>query len=277
MAEFPSAARYLPAERSGILESHRLLASALVRQAPLIGIEPMSFPGLTGVVGDFIGNLLNVETRFATDFVPVAEDLERRLLGGTIDIETQAQAYPELSYKIDGSKFPLARASSMVSEVAPVVLYLKYLLHPYQVLIIEEPESHLHPSSQVKLAETLCELVNMNLRIVVTTHSEYFLAQINNAIRAGTLARVSARPRPRRAARTLTAEQVSAYLFAKSKRPGTSVRRIKVTAEDGISEDEFSRVAARLYDQTVDLDERLLGDDYAQPRRAAPLRLLLGR
>ena len=47
------------------------------------------------------------------------------------------------------------QASSMVAELAPVVLYLRHLVRPDDVLIIEEPESNLHPAMQVEFTRQL--------------------------------------------------------------------------------------------------------------------------
>ena len=54
-----------------------------------------------------------------------------------------------------GEDLPLMNTSSMVSELAPVVLYLRHIVQPGDVLIIEEPESHLHPAMQVEFIRQL--------------------------------------------------------------------------------------------------------------------------
>ena len=42
-------------------------------------------------------------------------------------------------------------SSSMVKELAPLVLYLRYLAKPDELVIIDEPEMNLHPAAQVQI------------------------------------------------------------------------------------------------------------------------------
>ena len=81
----------------------------------------------------------------------LAEVLEADLLSGAILSKNSVTGYPEFSYQPEGWKYelPLMNASSMVSEIAPVVLYLRHVVQRGDLLIIEEPESHLHPAMQV--------------------------------------------------------------------------------------------------------------------------------
>ena len=83
----------------------------------------------------------------------------------------------------------------MVSEIAPIVLYLKYLVRPGHLFIIEEPESHLDADNQRKLARAIAMLVNANVKVLITTHSDYCVNQINNLLM---LSQISARRRASR-------------------------------------------------------------------------------
>ncbi len=74
-------------------------------------------------------------------------------------------------------------SSSMISELAPVVLYLRHIVQPGEVLIIEEPESHLHPAMQVEFIRQLAGVVRSGIRVMLTTHSEWVLEELANLIR----------------------------------------------------------------------------------------------
>ena len=72
--------------------------------------------------------------------------------------------------------------SSMVSELAPVVLYLRYVVRTGNVLIIEEPEAHLHPKMQVEFTRQLAAAVKAGVRVIATTHSEWILEELANLV-----------------------------------------------------------------------------------------------
>jgi len=63
----------------------------------------------------------------------------------------------------------------MVKELAPLVLYLHYLVAPNDWIIIDEPEMNLHPTVQIEFIEFLAMLVNAGLQVLITTQSPYIL------------------------------------------------------------------------------------------------------
>jgi predicted ATPase len=256
-SEFPSYSFYLPAARSGFLQSHRAIASSVVSRAPYAGIEDMQIPKMTGVIADFISNLLEMPDEPSSNVVNDVASFLEQTLAGSIRVESQPGAYPEFWYESTTGRFPLHRTSSMISELAPIVLYLRHLLDPGELLIIEEPESHLHPASQLLLARALARLVTAGVRVLITTHSDYFLAQLNNLMRA---AAVSPRVYKREGLRpedVLEADRVGAYAFKASARGGSTVRAVKVGPTEGITDDEFAQVAEPLYAQRVVLERKI--------------------
>ena len=50
------------------------------------------------------------------------------------------------------------------------------------MLIIDEPELNLHPDNQRKMAGLLARLVNSGVKVLVTTHSDYLIRELNNRV-----------------------------------------------------------------------------------------------
>jgi predicted ATPase len=81
-----------------------------------------------------------------------------------------------------GLEIDLYNASSSIKQLAPLLLYLRYRASKGDFLVIDEPEMNLHPESQAKLLEALSILVNLGVRILLTTHSPYIMAHLNNLV-----------------------------------------------------------------------------------------------
>jgi predicted ATPase len=253
-SEVPSHTRYLPAARSGLLQSHKALAGSLVRRSTLAGIEAFRIPAMSGVVADFLSEMIELDVAFRGDFSEEAGRLERDVLHGEVGLLGDGETTPEVIYRTPSAEYPLARTSSMVSELAPVVLYLRHRLRRGDLLLIEEPEAHLHPGTQIAFARCLVRLVNAGLRITLTTHSEFFLQQVNNAIVAGAL---GTSVNGISETESLEATAVSAYLFAPSaNKTGTVVEKLPIDAE-GIPDSSFSEISERLYNEAVVLDRSI--------------------
>jgi predicted ATPase len=138
-------------------------------------------------------------------------------------------------------------------------LYLRHRLRAGDLLLIEEPEAHLHPGAQVAFAACLVRLIGQGLRVCLTTHSEFFLQQLNNAIMAGSLSDEEAEELGVSEDR-IDAGKVAAYFFEPSD-SGTAVKRLPIEQKQGIPEASFDTVTDQLYDQIVALDRRIGGQD----------------
>ena len=147
-------------------------------------------------------------------------------------------------------------ASSMVSELAPVVLYLRHLVEPRDVLIVEEPESHLHPAKQVEFTRQLAALVLSGVRIIVTTHSEWLLEELANIVRRSKLPGTG-RSRSTDSPIALRPDQVGAWLFEPKGRPrGSVVKEIRLD-DSGLYPSGFDAVAAALHNDWADISSRI--------------------
>ena len=62
------------------------------------------------------------------------------------------------------------------------MFYLEHLAKEGETLIIDEPELNLHPDNQRKIAIILVMIANRGIKVIVSTHSDYFIREINNLI-----------------------------------------------------------------------------------------------
>ena len=68
-----------------------------------------------------------------------------------------------------------------VSQVLPVLL-LCLLAEPGDLVILEQPELHLHPALQHKLADFLLECTRSGRQILVETHSEHLINRLRRRV-----------------------------------------------------------------------------------------------
>ena len=266
--DFPSQSFYLPAARSGITHGHKVLSAALVQQSSLVGIQQLNIPTLPGITTEFLGTLITLDRRMEQirrnrKIADPISFIERDILHGSIYLdEAGGLPYPEIVYEtlVEGQaaeKFTLEHTSSMVSEIAPLVLFLKYLVRPGDLLILEEPESHLHPTSQRQMARAVVRLVNAGVQVLITTHSDMFVSQINNLLRLSYATRRWRREHNFKPEDSLRHDQIAAYLFDQAKdQDGMAITRLEIDPAVGVDEDEFGKVINAIYEETL-LMERI--------------------
>ena len=252
----PPNSYYLPAARSGIMQSHGMIASSLVDRATRVGLEQFSeIPRFSGMIADFLKQIINYEAhRLPSDEMNgIAKVLEDEVLRGEIEVRRPAGGYPEFRYRPQKSEQSLRmnQSSSMVSELAPLVLFLRGIVRPGDTLIIEEPEAHLHPKAQTKVAMTLARLVRVGVRVVITTHSDWLLEQIGNLVREGEVMKLGKNQGEPET--WLTEEEVGAWWF----RTDEPVKEIPFEHIAGIEPEEYGEVAEKLYNRSVDLRTQL--------------------
>lgn len=257
---------YLPAARSGIMQSHRVIASSSLEfhtnRARLKQLTEL--PTLSGVMVDFMQKLILYEDREPRSeyklLNEIADVLERRTLAGSIRAAKSAGGYPVFEYRPTGSNedIRLTRASSMVSELAPVVLFLRGVLGIGDTLIIEEPEAHLHPAAQTQVAMTLARLVRAGVRVLITTHSDWLLKQIGILIREGELEEQTGKPSESTLPSSLHPSEVGVWLFRQDGTDqGSTIQEIPFDRSEGVEPEEYYDVAEELYNRSADLQNRL--------------------
>lgn len=105
------------------------------------------------------------------------------LVGGDLETKDNKQ-YLVMS---NGINLPITAAASSIKELSPFLFFLKNWSRYQFSFCIEEPEAHLHPSMQVKVADLLAACINKGMFLQMTTHSDYFVHRINQLILLGDL------------------------------------------------------------------------------------------
>ena len=253
----------LPADRAGLMHSHQVVVRSLIASASRTFLQsdgPM--PVLSGVLGDFLEQLVRLAgftQQESGHFDELAQQLEHALLGGAVRVERSEIDYPSFVYRPSGWErdLPLMNASSMVSELTPVILYLRHVVQPGNLLIIEEPEASLHPEMQAVFTRLLAAAVQSGIRILITTHSEWILEELANLVRLSEL------PKERRAGIedediALSPDQLGAWFFEPDEETGGSVvREISLDEESATFPAGFGLVTESLYNRWVEISTRI--------------------
>ncbi len=242
---------YLPAARSGIMQSHQVIASSVMANASLAGLEQIEIPTLSGVIADFMQKIIlyDVSKPSENDVSHLSNTIESDVIKGRIISTSSQNRYPVFLYHPSDVKedIRLTQASSMVTELAPLVLYLRSLVQPGDTLIIEEPEAHLHPGAQADMAVILARLVRAGVRVIITTHSDWLLQEIGNLILEGLIdEKTDEQPS------WLRPEEVGAWHFQKDE----PVKEIAFHSRKGFSPKDYNDVAEGLYNRSVNLQQK---------------------
>ena len=77
---------------------------------------------------------------------------------------------------------PLYLASSSARGLSDFYFFLRHVARKNHLLIIDEPESHLDTANQIQLARLLVRFVRAGLKVLITTHSDYLIKEVNNLV-----------------------------------------------------------------------------------------------
>lgn len=270
-----SGVHYLPASRSGLyqaLSAFGQIIAELSRNRSFLS-KKIELPGISEPVSDYFIKLSdirvskkNFEDKKLNSF---AKEIEEKILGGTVEFNSntkQLMFYPsETNLKLE-----LSSTSSMVSELAPIVSYLRYVLtKPRSIttqkksvddnkalVMIEEPEAHLHPDVQIKLTEIFGKLIGAEIKLIITTHSNFIFNKVNNLIIKKSAFNVD---------EGISQDNVNSVVFKQTKEG--SVAMPMQTDQFGISDNNFIEPTELLFDEKMELytkiEENFKVDDEA--------------
>ena len=172
------------------------------------------------------------------------------IIGGDYAVTQDDQLY----YKPKGTRLrlPMGQSSSSVRSLLAIGFYLRCAVEKGDLLMVDEPELNLHPKNQRRIAKLFARLVNLGVKVFITTHSDYIVKELNTLIMLNHdkphLKRVS-EENNYRDSELINADQVKAYVAEKAlmplekgqkrRRPGHTLVPADIDPEFGIEVDSF--------------------------------------
>ncbi len=252
-----AAVYFLPASRSGIysgMSAFGQIIAELSKNRSLL-TKKIELPGISEPISDYFISLteINTASHFKLrkgELAEIAEEIEAEILKGEVrfDDEKKSLLYKPGNMDVD---LEMTSVSSMVSEMSPVVAFLKYIIardnirigpkpeKSKSIIFIEEPEAHLHPENQVKLIQAFSKLINCNVKLIITSHSNYIFNKLNNMILS----------------QKLEAEKYCPIIL--TQKDNGSISKLMDIDELGVSDENFIDVSEALYEEREKIIEEL--------------------
>lgn len=80
------------------------------------------------------------------------------------------------------AKLTVDESSSSVRSLLDIGFYIRHVAQKGDLLIVDEPELNLHPANQRCIARLFARLVNLGIKVFITTHSDYIIRELNTLI-----------------------------------------------------------------------------------------------
>lgn len=262
-------AHYLPAGRSGLLYAWTdVIKLRLELERERFGLSRSRDPDLGGVALDFISSLAGIfgsqlRTRrrgsarqFRKPRHPAlihASTLLRQLMGGEIYLGSEDDMIPTLAYEQAGHRIPIRLASSMVADLAPLAMWIDEIVEPGDLLVVDEPESHLHPEAIRLVARVLVRLVGGGVNVVCATHSPVLIHELSNCLLLGQRQGLGTEDVERGYEGTdcLNLDDIAVHRFYRQAPDKPAyVTQVDIEPDWGIPEDEYVDVATEQSEDT---------------------------
>lgn len=262
---------FLPASRTGILLLYREFFANKVDDMISYQVKENQFienksnlGGLTQPVYQFLRFLQTYSENEERKkyYKEEIEFFEKSLIEGHINVNKQ-NGYLYVSEKDDIS-VPMYLASSMINEIAPLILALTDR-EMYECLLVDEIEASLHPKKQLELVKFLNRLNNKGIRLILSTHSDTFASKINNLY---VLSNYMKQYNSDEIIKKLGMEKedlvnpdsLFVYEFVFQKDGKSVVREINGDSSAGFQFDLFTDSAMHLYNEALEIGEVLQND-----------------
>lgn len=253
-----SHAYFLPSSREGLhhqFSNFGNILSELSRYRFQIKSK-FKIPKLSEPIADYLQELSSLnEPIINKKLVHIVNQIEKNIIRAKIKFDVKKS---EIKFTDERANITLdiLEASSMIAELAPIVLFLKYIINTSKnistgkadsILFIEEPEAHLHPKVQVEMMKVFVDLAKSGVKVVMTTHSDFMMNELSNLLLD----------------KTISAKNVASYHLKMGEKGSFDAGDMKATSE-GIDDYNFTDVAVEQYERRMAILEKLNQDAVAE-------------
>lgn len=130
---------------------------------------------------DVLPMLCNPKNRFSTLIDQVAAWEQEISEGVNIIVNDIGNAGYELNYQFNTAShlgktnsFKAGNVGFGITYVMPILVAI-LSAKPGSIIFIENPEAHLHPNGQSRLAELICLAANAGIQLIIETHSDHII------------------------------------------------------------------------------------------------------
>lgn len=189
-------------------------------------------------------------SRNKSEYGFLADRIEEVLLDGKITTSKDG----EVQYSPNKSKvknLSIHLTASIVKSLSNLVFYFRHIAQKGDFIIIDEPELNLHPDNQRKVARLFGEIINQGFKVMISTHSDYIIRELNNLIMlksGGEKSEYLANKYGYEEKQLIDYQRVGAYLFNENKNISLEVTEIgfEVSTIDAVI-NELNNASEEIY------------------------------
>ncbi|SET36965.1 AAA family ATPase [[Clostridium] polysaccharolyticum] len=176
---------FFPTSRTGIVLNYKMLVDYILRQSIQNQHHESGYENYTLPIVDFFQSINWIDDSWINeDYYDIISFVEKNIITGKVSLAKQySKEFRYSSSDGNTEELPIKLCSGVVTEVVLMVMFLKHL--GLSSITIEEPEMSLHPRLQWQYARAFIKMHHAGLPILMATHSDIFMAQVNNMIKLG--------------------------------------------------------------------------------------------